>query len=117
MDIFRLETEQGIQHSKLVLVHLQKNDKISPMLHISLKHLQLQAGVSWPILIKPGHLQCKYVDPCYLTNTWEFLESINSHIHLELDTWIRPQCEGDSFIMEVLTNLPGLKPIELVHAQ
>jgi hypothetical protein len=87
------------------------------MLHISLEHLQLQAGVSWPVLSKLGHLQHKYLDPCYLTNTWEFLDSINSHIWLEPNTWIRPQPEGDSFIMEDLANLPGLKPIELVHAQ
>jgi hypothetical protein len=117
MDIFHLETEQGVQHSKLVLAHLRKNDEIGRMLHISLEHLQLQAGVSWPVLSKPGHLQRKYVDPCYLTNTWEFLDSINSHIRLEPDTWIQPQREGDSFIMEDLANLPGLKPIELVHAQ
>jgi hypothetical protein len=29
MEIFRLETEQGVQHSKLVLSHLRKNDEIS----------------------------------------------------------------------------------------
>jgi hypothetical protein len=57
------------------------------------------------------------VDPCYATHTWEFLNSINSHIRLEPDTWICPQCKGDSFIREDLANLDGLKPIELVHAQ
>ena len=62
-------------------------------------------------------MQHKYVDPCYLIDTWEFLDGINNHIHLEPDTWICPQCKGDSFIIEDLTNLPGLKPIELVHAQ
>jgi hypothetical protein len=36
---------------------------------------------------------------------------------LEPDTWIHPQHEGDSFIMEDFTNLVGLKPIKLVHAQ
>jgi hypothetical protein len=117
METFHLETEQGVQHSKLVLAHMRKNDEVGQMLQISIDHLQLQAGVSWPVLSQPGHQTRKYVDPCYATHTWEFLDSINSHIHLEPDTWIRPQREADSFIMEDLTNLVGLKPIELVHAQ
>jgi hypothetical protein len=91
MEIFQVETEQGVQHAKLLIGHLRKNDEVGEMLHISIDHLQLQAGVSWPVLSQPGHMTRKYIDPCYVSHTWEFLDSINSHIRLEPDGWIRPQ--------------------------
>ena len=68
METFHLETEQGVQHSKLVLAHMRKNDEVGQMLQISIDHLQLQAGISWPVLSQPGHLTRKYVDPCYATH-------------------------------------------------
>ena len=61
METFHLETEQGVQHSKLVLAHMRKNDEVGQMLQISIDHLQLQAGVSWPVLSQPGHQTRKYV--------------------------------------------------------
>ena len=66
---------------------------------------------------KIGHLQRKYVDKCFLTQTWEFLDSINCTVHHEPDRWLHPQCKGDRFIMEELSHVPGIKPINLVHAQ
>ena len=86
MDIFRLDMEQGVQHTKMVIGHLRKEDEIGSMLSISLDHLQLQAGISWPVLSKPGHIQQTYIDPCYLSHTWEFLDSIDSHLRIETDT-------------------------------
>jgi hypothetical protein len=57
------------------------------------------------------------VDPCYVSHTWAFLDSINSHIRFDPDNWLHPQRTSDTFIMEELTRIPGIKPIELVHAQ
>ena len=94
-----------------------KDDEVGRTLQVSIDHLQLQAGTSWPVLSRPGKKQRHYVDPCYASHTWEFLDSINSHIRLEPDLWIRPQRERDCFIMEDAANLPGIKPIELVHTQ
>jgi hypothetical protein len=83
MDIYNLETEQGVIHTNLLVSHLWKDDAVGHMFHISLNHLQLQAGVLWPVLSQPGHVQRNYVDPCYLTNTWDFLDSTCSHIQFE----------------------------------
>jgi hypothetical protein len=58
-----------------------------------------------------------YVDPCYASHTWEFLDRIGSHIRLEPTTWTRPQRVGNRFIMDDVANLPGIKPIELVYVQ
>jgi hypothetical protein len=83
MEVFDCETEQGIQHTKLIIAHLRKNDEVSKLLSISLDHLQLQAGVPWPVLSQPGYSQRLYVDPCYLSHTWEFLDDIGNHLCLE----------------------------------
>jgi hypothetical protein len=91
MDVFSLETEQGIQHTKLLMSHVRKQDQVGRMLLLSMEHLQLQAGVSWPVLSRNGATQRKYVDPCYLMHTWEFLDSIDAQLRLEPDPWLRPQ--------------------------
>jgi hypothetical protein len=117
MGVFDLETEQGIQHTKLIVAHLQKGDEVSKMLSISLDHLQLQAGVSWPVLSQPGYPQHLYIDPCYLSHTWEFLADIGTHLRLNQDQWIHPQRTGDRFLMEDFASLPNIRPIQLVHAQ
>ena len=117
MDIFNLETEQAVQHTKLIVSHLRKDDDTGRMIQTSIDHLQLQAGTSSTVLSTLGKNARKYVDPCYVTHTWEFLDSIGSHIRLEPTTWMRPQRTGDSFIMDDAANLDGIKAIDLVHVQ
>jgi hypothetical protein len=88
MEIYDLNTEQGVIHTKLVVAHLRKQDPVGRTLSISLDHLQLQAGVSWPVLSQPGHQQRHYVDPCYLSHTWTFLDDVGTYIHTEPTHWL-----------------------------
>jgi hypothetical protein len=117
MEVFHLETEQAVQHVKLIISHIRKDDHIGRMLKTSIDHLQLQAGTSWTVFSQPGDTVRKYVDPCYVSHTWDFLDSIGCHIKMEPTTWMNHQRTGDSFIMDDISNLPGIKPIDLVHAQ
>jgi hypothetical protein len=117
MDIFHLETEQAVQHVKLLVSHLRHDDDIGRMIQTSIDHLQLQAGTSWPVMSRAGKKVRQYTDPCYASHTWEFLDGINSHVLLEPKTWMHPQRTGDSFIMEDAANIPGIKRIDLVHVQ
>jgi hypothetical protein len=117
MDIFNLETEQAVQHTKLVISHLRNDDDIRRMSHNSIDHLQRQAGTTWPALSQPGHTVWMYVDPCYATHTWDFLDSIGSQIRLEPTTWMKPQQTGDAFIMDDVANLAGIERIDLVRVQ
>jgi hypothetical protein len=55
MEVFNLEMEQGVQHTNMLLSHIRKQDEVGHMLQISIEHLQLQAGVSWPVLSRPGY--------------------------------------------------------------
>jgi hypothetical protein len=99
--------------------HLRKEDEVGRMLQTSIDQLQIQAGTSsWAVLSRPGKKARMYVDACYASHTWAFLDRIGSaHIRLELTTWTRPQRVGDRFIMDDVANLPGIKPIELVYVQ
>jgi hypothetical protein len=36
---------------------------------------------------------------------------------MEPTTWMHPQRTGDSFIMDDVSKIPGIKPIELSHVQ
>jgi hypothetical protein len=109
MDIFNLETEQAVQHAKLMISHLRHNNEIGRMIQNSIDHLQVQAGTSWPVMSRSGKKVRQYIDPCYASHTWEFLDGIDSHIILEPQTWMYPQRTGDSFIMDVAANIPGIK--------
>ena len=117
LNIFHLETEQGVMQTELVISHLQNKDDIGQLLKISKDHLQLQAGVPWPVMSQPGHQQLKYVDRCYLSHLWEFLDSTQTHLQFNSDQWMQPQRQRDAFIMEHLSNLPGITQNELVQAQ
>jgi hypothetical protein len=117
MDVFHLKTEQAVQHTKLMVSHIRKKDDVGLMIQSSIDQLQIQAGTSWAVLSKPGKMARLYVNPCYVSHTWEFLDKVGSHIRLEPSTWTRPQRAGDSFIMDDVANIPGIKPIELVYVQ
>ena len=116
-NLFNMETEQGMMKTKLVISHLCKNDEVGQMLAISHDHLQLQAGVPWPVMSRPGTQQRKYVDPCYLSHLWDFMDEIDTHLRFEFDQWLSPQRENDTFIMDTLSTLPGITKNELVQAQ
>jgi hypothetical protein len=117
MEIFHLETEQCVQHAKLMISHLRKNDDIGKMMKTSINHLQLQAGTSWPVLSCSGRQVQTYVDPCYATHTWEFLDGIGNYIQLEPSTWMSPQRTGNCFIMDNVASLPGIKKRLFHHGQ
>jgi hypothetical protein len=70
------------------------------MLQMSIDHLQIQAGTSWPVLSRSGKKARMYVDKSYASHTWALLDRIGSHIRLEPTTWTRPQRVGDQFIMD-----------------
>jgi hypothetical protein len=118
MEVFHLETKQAIQHAKLIISYLRKKNDVSKMIQtLIINRLQLQAGTSWPVLSQNGNKVYMYVDPCYVSHTWAFLDSIGCHLGLDPTVWMQLQWNGDSFIMEDEARITGIKPINLVHVQ
>jgi hypothetical protein len=46
MNVIHLETEQAVEHTKLMVYHLRKEDEIGRMIQTSIDQLQIQAGTS-----------------------------------------------------------------------
>ena len=46
-----------------------------------------------------------------------FLDSIETHLWFDSDQWLWLQWTGDTFLMDDLSNLPGIMMMELVTAQ
>jgi hypothetical protein len=83
MNVIHLETEQAVEHTKLMAAHLRKEDEVGRMLQTSIDHLRIQAGTLWPVLSRPGKKACMYVDQSYASHTRAFLNRIRSHIRLD----------------------------------
>jgi hypothetical protein len=69
MNVIHLETEQVVEHTKLMVSHLRKEDEAGHMLQTSIDQLQIQAGTSWAVLSRPGKKARMYVEPCYASHT------------------------------------------------
>ena len=54
MNVIHLATEQAVEHTKLMISHLRKEDEIGRMIQTSIDQLQIQAGTSWAVLSQPG---------------------------------------------------------------
>jgi len=79
--------------------------------------LQLQAGVSWPVLSRDGKQVQKYVPACHATHTWKFNDEYDLSIEYDEEPWLYHQCKNDKFIMEEMARLPGIKAIDLKYVQ
>jgi hypothetical protein len=110
MDVgVNIETEQAVRHTKLVVSHIRKDDVVGRMLQTSIDQLQFQAETSWAVLSQPGKQARMYINPCNLTHTWEFLDSIGSHIirlepanNLDHET---PTRRRRSFVLDDVANI------------
>ena len=57
MNVIHLETEQAVEHTKLMISHLRKEDEIGRTIQMSIDQLQIQAGTLWAVLSRPGRKQ------------------------------------------------------------
>jgi hypothetical protein len=46
MNVIHLETEQAVEHTKLMISHLRKEDELGRMIQMSIDHLLIHAGTS-----------------------------------------------------------------------
>jgi len=117
LDIKELWMTKGRGHNKVTVSFLQKEDLVGEALQTELVALQLQSGVSWPILSRNGDLVCKYIPKCHASHTWAYNDKYNLSIEYKEDQWILPQCKHDKFIMEENAKLPIIKAPDLKYIQ
>ena len=107
------ETMQGQEHLDLFLSHIRAKDQTGNVLRISLKTLNLFFGLPKYPLTYDYDIIHKYHEPIWLTNTWEFLSSINGVILYTTDQTLKPQCQHDTFLMEEFRQIHGIGSAEL----
>jgi hypothetical protein len=94
--------EQGLKHILLLLDHTRRNDDIGKHIRISLEITQLETGLEFPFYEAPWTDYAGYVEPTWMTHTWNFLS--DTELQLKLPSpWIpEPQRQNDRFLMEIL---------------
>ena len=107
------ETMQGQAHLDLFISHIQAKDQTGNVLRISLETLNLFLGLPKYPLTYDYEIIRKYHEPIWLTNTWDFLSSINGVILYTTDQTLKPQCLQDKFLMEEFRQLHGIGSAEL----
>jgi hypothetical protein len=107
------ENMQGQEHLDLFLSHIRYRDQTGNILRISLDTLNLFLGLpKYPLTYYYQDIE-KYCEPIWLTNTWEFLSSIDGSVLYTEDRSLKLQCTNDSFLMESFRILPGIGSTEL----
>ena len=107
------ETLQGQAHLDLFLSHIRQRDQTGNVLRISLDTLNLFLGLpKYPMTYDFDEVK-QYCEPIWLTNTWEFLSSIDGKVLFTNDDTLKPQCKHDRFLMDEFRRLPGIGSTEL----
>ena len=117
MDKLEIWTVQGSGHDKFLIASLQKDDVMGQTLSTKLDLLQLQAGISWDVLSHPGMTVHHYVPLCWASHTWDFNDMYGLTLERDSQPWLLPQRENDRFIMEEISSLPNVKPLDLKYPQ
>jgi len=77
LDIRELWTIQGGGHNKATVSSLRKEDLVGEALRTEMAALQLQAGVSWPVLSRNGEHVRKYIPECHAPTPGHSMTSTN----------------------------------------
>ena len=92
----------GQEKLKFFTMHLRKNDTTAHLLRISMKHTQLQLGISQPFL-STNYDEFSYLSQnTWVTHLWEYASSRGLDITLTDPIVLPKQCKTDEFIMDIL---------------
>ena len=106
-----LRIEQGLAHVQALLDYIGTDHKVGRVMLISLRHLQLEAGVSFDLLCQP-RTPLVYLTDSWVTSLRGFCAEYNVSLRVLRNRMPTPAREGDQFLMEVALTL-GLSKREL----
>ena len=97
--------EQGIGQILQLLKHIRAGSKLGTFLLIGLDWIQLHAGVSYAILVKPTP-KLAHLEPGWFSSLRQFLGSIDASIYIPTSVLPRPLRFHDCILMDdVLSNV------------
>lgn len=107
-----LRLEQGLLQIQSLLDYVGTDQKVGRVMLISLRHLQVEAGVSFDILQQP-ETPLVYLTECWLLSLRRFCAQHNIHLAITANRLPRIARVHDSLLMDMAIQL-GLKKQELV---
>ena len=103
---------QGIWHLNGLLKWSVNSKRIqSQLLRISAEHLKLELGLNGPVFGHNWKVWKNVVSPCWLTNTWEFLNLTNITVQDDISEFALAR-KGDVLLMQAFFN-KGYTPKQL----
>jgi hypothetical protein len=113
-----LRLEQGLCHIQSLLDYVGTDHKVGRVMVISLRHLQIEAGVSFDLLIQPA-ISVSYLTNCWLVSLWKFCAAHTVSITVAANRILAPSRIADSLLMDVALTPPFTKhqliDLNLVH--
>lgn len=107
-----LRIEQGLAHLQSLLDFIGTGHKVGNVMLISLRHLQLEAGVSFDLFQYP-HREIPHLTDCWLLHLRNFCSSYDISLRIRSNRIPHSARENDSFLMDHAISL-GLTRQELV---
>ena len=110
--LFDLRIEQGLSHIQALLDYVGTDHKVGRVMLISLRHLQVEAGVSFDLLVSP-QLELPYLTDCWLLCLRKFCADFSISIRVLKNRIPLLARDGDSCLMEKAMTL-GFSKQELI---
>ena len=107
-----LRIEQGLAQINALLDYIGTGHEIGDVMAISLRSLQVEAGISSDILASPSK-ELTYVTDCWFLGLRKFCAKHRIRIHVKANRVPSSARQHDQFIMDIATSMP-FKRQELV---
>jgi hypothetical protein len=111
--------EQGLAPINSLLDYIGTGHKIGDVMAISLRSLQVEAGILSDILASPGKELLTYVTDCWFLELRKFCEKHSIRIHVKANRVLSSARQHDQFIMDIVISMPFKRQefvdINLVH--
>ena len=107
-----LRIEQGLTHIQSLLDYVGTQQRVGLVMLISLRHLQVEAGVSYDLLATPK-TELVYLTDCWILGLRKFCAEYHISLRVRRNRVPSVSREGDSMLMEHAITL-GLRKQELI---
>jgi hypothetical protein len=103
LEFVHLYLQQGKQSLKLLLRHLLHNTELGKQIQIDIAWIQLEAGISHPIL-ENTQLDLDYLQDGWVIGIRRFLKTVDAEVHLPQTPHPQLYRQNDRYIMEIFKN-------------
>ena len=102
LQIYSVYHLQGVARMQFLFRHCREMDTTGKLLLASIRHTQLEFGISTPFFETNFYSYSKIITPTWSTNLWQYMSECNAILH-DIEPWIyKPPRQNDFFLMDVV---------------